>query len=71
MKYNTIYMDAWSRRLMTHHAHPLLTPQCTVQKIGRRKYRCTPLIVNRATIVKRFARVERATESEQVESRKF
>lgn len=72
MKYNTIYMETWSRRLMTHHAHPLLTPQCIVQKISRRKYRCTPLIVNCATIVKRFARVERATESEQqVESRKF
>jgi len=28
VKYNTIYMKAWSRRLMTHHAHPLLTPQC-------------------------------------------
>lgn len=45
MKYNTIYMEAWSRRLMTHHAHPLLTPQCAVRKIGRRKHRRISLIV--------------------------
>lgn len=64
-------MEAWSRRLMTHHAHPLLTPQCAARKIGRRKYRRTPLIAVAQPIVKRFARDEEPRGGERVRPHKF
>lgn len=65
MKYNTIYMEAWSRRLMTHHAHPLLAPQCAARKIGRRKYRRTPLIaVAQRSLNVSLAMKSRAAENE-------
>lgn len=54
MKYNAIYMEAWSRRLMTHHAptpYPCVSPEKSLV------VNIAALIAAR-TIVKRFARDE-------------
>lgn len=62
-------MEAWSRRLMTHHAHPLLTPVSPERKVVRRKYRRTALIAARRSLNASLA-TERERR-ERVRPRKF